>query len=81
LLHNPNPKIKTKKKHKPQLKIYSIIHDAQNGDAIIVSELSRLGRSMLEIMEILSIISEKERLRNQLYKLASVVSYLLAINF
>jgi DNA invertase Pin-like site-specific DNA recombinase len=35
-------------------KIYSIIHDAQNGDAIIVSELSRLGRSMLEIMEILS---------------------------
>ena len=41
-------------------KIYSIIHDAQNGDAIIVSELSRLGRSMLEIMEILSIISEKE---------------------
>ena len=41
-------------------KIYSIIHDAQNGDAIIVSELSRLGRSMLEIMEILSIISEKK---------------------
>ena len=41
-------------------KIYSIIHDAKNGDAIIVSELSRLGRSMLEIMEILSIISEKK---------------------
>jgi DNA invertase Pin-like site-specific DNA recombinase len=37
-----------------------VIHDAQNGDAIIVSELSRLGRSMLEIMEILSIISEKK---------------------
>ena len=41
-------------------KIYSIINDAKNGDAIIVSELSRLGRSMLEIMEILSIISEKK---------------------
>jgi len=41
-------------------KIYSIINDATNGDVIIVSELSRLGRSMLEIMEILSIISEKK---------------------
>ena len=41
-------------------KIYSIIDNAKNGDAIIVSELSRLGRSMLEIMEILSIISEKK---------------------
>jgi len=41
-------------------KIYSIINDAKKGDNIIVSELSRLGRSMLEIMEILSIISEKK---------------------
>lgn len=41
-------------------KIYSIINDAKSGDAIIVSELSRLGRSMLEIMEILSIVSEKK---------------------
>jgi len=41
-------------------KIYSIINDAQSGDIIIVSELSRLGRSMLEIMEILSIVSEKK---------------------
>ncbi|PHR54158.1 MAG: resolvase [Arcobacter sp.] len=41
-------------------KIYSIINDAKNGDIIIVSELSRLGRSMLEIMEILSIVSEKK---------------------
>jgi DNA invertase Pin-like site-specific DNA recombinase len=41
-------------------KIYSIINNAKNGDIIIVSELSRLGRSMLEIMEILSIISEKK---------------------
>lgn len=41
-------------------KIYLIIHNAKSGDVIIVSELSRLGRSMLEIMEILSIISEKK---------------------
>lgn len=41
-------------------KIYLIIHNAKKGDVIIVSELSRLGRSMLEIMEILSIISEKK---------------------
>ena len=41
-------------------KIYSIINNAKNGDVIIVSELSRLGRSMLEIMEILSIVSEKK---------------------
>ena len=41
-------------------KIYSIINNTKSGDVIIVSELSRLGRSMLEIMEILSIISEKK---------------------
>ena len=33
---------------------------ARPGDAIIVSELSRLGRSMLECMEILSIAAEKK---------------------
>lgn len=41
-------------------KIYQIINNAQKDDVIIVSELSRLGRSMLEIMEILSIMSEKK---------------------
>ena len=41
-------------------KIYYIINDANIGDVIIVSELSRLGRSMLEIMEILSIVSTKK---------------------
>lgn len=35
-------------------KIAEIIDQAQKGDALIVAELSRLGRSMLEIMEILS---------------------------
>ena len=32
----------------------------QQGDHLLVSELSRLGRSMLECMEILSIASQKE---------------------
>ena len=41
-------------------KIFPIIQDAQEGDTIIVSELSRLGRSMLEIMEILSIVADKK---------------------
>ncbi|HZE87023.1 MAG TPA: recombinase family protein [Methylomirabilota bacterium] len=42
-----------------QRKIAQILETAQNGDSIIVSELSRLGRSMLEIMEILSIATQK----------------------
>ncbi len=40
-------------------KIASILEELSKGDNIIVSELSRLGRSMLECMEILSIASEK----------------------
>lgn len=40
-------------------KIADILDDAQAGDTIIVSELSRLGRSMLECMEILSIAAQK----------------------
>ncbi|MCP5207624.1 MAG: recombinase family protein [Hahellaceae bacterium] len=40
-------------------KISSVIDDLDNGDSIIVSELSRLGRSMLECMEILSIAMDK----------------------
>ena len=41
-------------------KIAAIIDEAAEGDNLIVSELSRLGRSMLECMEILSIASQKE---------------------
>lgn len=41
-------------------KIYDVIQNVNKGDNIIVSELSRLGRSMLECMEILSIATEKE---------------------
>jgi DNA invertase Pin-like site-specific DNA recombinase len=40
-------------------KIAAILDTAQRGDNIIVSELSRLGRSMLECMEILSIATQK----------------------
>src|SRR6516162_1131080 len=40
-------------------KIAEILEASQKGDNIIVSELSRLGRSMLECMEILSIATQK----------------------
>lgn len=40
-------------------KIATLLDELNNGDRIIVSELSRLGRSMLECMEILSIASQK----------------------
>ena len=41
-------------------KISEIIEELEKGDNLIVSELSRLGRSMLECMEILSIALQKE---------------------
>lgn len=40
-------------------KIAEILDEMQSGDSVIVSELSRLGRSMLECMEILSVSLEK----------------------
>ena len=40
-------------------KIAEIIKEFTKGDTLIVSELSRLGRSMLECMEILSVAVEK----------------------
>ena len=40
-------------------KIAEIIEEFTKGDTLIVSELSRLGRSMLECMEILSVAVEK----------------------
>lgn len=40
-------------------KIAQIVEDLKKGDYIIISELSRLGRSMLECMEILSICLQK----------------------
>jgi DNA invertase Pin-like site-specific DNA recombinase len=43
-----------------QREIYNIIETLTKGDHLTVPELSRLGRSMLEIMEILSIATQKE---------------------
>jgi DNA invertase Pin-like site-specific DNA recombinase len=40
-------------------KVATILKSCQEGDTIIVSEISRLGRSMLECMEILSIATSK----------------------
>ena len=40
-------------------KIAAVLDKLQKGDSLIVSELSRLGRSMLECMEILSIATQK----------------------
>ncbi|CAN5818271.1 recombinase family protein [soil metagenome] len=40
-------------------KIFQIIEELNNGDNLIVSELSRIGRSMLEIMQVLSLALEK----------------------
>jgi DNA invertase Pin-like site-specific DNA recombinase len=41
-------------------KLADVLNDSNAGDSIIVSELSRLGRSMLECMEILSIATSKQ---------------------
>jgi len=41
-------------------KIGALISELKKGDILIVTELSRLGRSMLEIMEILSILLRKK---------------------
>jgi DNA invertase Pin-like site-specific DNA recombinase len=41
-------------------KIAKILDDLGKGDCLLVSELSRIGRSMLEIMEVLSIAMEKK---------------------
>ncbi len=42
-----------------QRKIADILNELREGDILVVSELSRLGRSMLECMEILSIATDK----------------------
>ena len=41
-------------------KIADVMAKLGEGDSLVVSELSRLGRSMLECMEILSIAAEKK---------------------
>lgn len=41
-------------------KLANVVDELKQGDSLIVSELSRLGRSMLEYMEVLSIAMERE---------------------
>ena len=48
------------KKNWKECKIKGVIDQLRSGDRLIVPELSRLGRSMLEIMEILSVAKEKD---------------------
>ncbi len=43
-----------------QRKLGEVLEGLEAGDVLLVAELSRLGRSMLEIMEILSICVERE---------------------
>ena len=45
--------------HWRQRKIGDIVDQLSTGDTILLSELSRLGRSMLECMEIISIATQK----------------------
>ena len=47
------------KVHWKQRKIGNIIESLQKGDTILLNEFSRLGRSMLECMEIISIATQK----------------------
>ena len=42
------------------IKIKQVIDSLSKGDRLIVPEFSRLGRSMLEIMEMLSILKDRE---------------------
>ncbi|WP_312297879.1 recombinase family protein [Chryseobacterium sp.] len=46
--------------HWRKRKIGDIIENLQKGDTILLNEFSRLGRSMLECMEIISIATQKE---------------------
>jgi DNA invertase Pin-like site-specific DNA recombinase len=40
-------------------RIAQVLEELQGGDALVVAELSRLGRSMLECMEILALVTRK----------------------
>ena len=42
-----------------QRKLGQVVEDLQAGDIVIVSELSRLGRSMMNVIEVLSVLKNK----------------------
>lgn len=68
-----------------------ILERLQSGDNLVVSELSRLGRSMLECMEILSIAFQKRihlyavkgnwRLDNSIQSKIIVIAFSMAAEF
>ena len=41
-------------------KIGEILHKAQKGDVIVAAEVSRLGRSALQVLEILELAASRE---------------------
>lgn len=41
-------------------KLFDLVESLQPGDKLIVSELSRLGRSLVEVLEILNILKDKD---------------------
>lgn len=41
-------------------KLAQVVNDLANGDILIVPELSRLGRSLVEVLEVLNILQEKD---------------------
>ena len=47
------------RKSRKDRKIGTLVQELQKGDILIITELSRLGRSMLEVMELLSILLRK----------------------
>ena len=47
-------------KHLSHRRLGQLLEDMQEGDILIVTELSRLGRSLMEVMSILHTLMEKE---------------------
>jgi DNA invertase Pin-like site-specific DNA recombinase len=41
-------------------KLYDVVEGLKNNDILIVPELSRLGRSLIEVLEVLTILTEKQ---------------------
>ena len=41
-------------------KLFEVVQNLNNGDVLIVPELSRLGRSLKDILEVLNLLSDKE---------------------
>lgn len=40
-------------------KLYDVVQSMQTGDKLVVSELSRLGRSLVEVLEVLNVLTDR----------------------